>query len=378
MTRANNTTYMLMHTLKTALTVKRPHGGEGVSLFTQWLRHNLPNNLKGNAHIDEIGNLHIDARRDLQKHKTLFVAHVDTVHSDDGKNLVKVKGDTWHAYGGAVLGADDGAGVALLMHLMYAGVPAYYIFTQGEERGGVGATYLANQCQPLLGQFSRAIAFDRRGTDSVISHQGWGRCCSDNFALALADALNVTHEEHFFYSPDDSGVYTDTAEFTDIIPECTNISCGYLSEHTQNESLDTAHLRRLAAAVVAIDWDALPTERDPSVIEEKSWGGYRGFTSVYDGAWWDGDDTSWADYQDEKYYRLDAIDALMDATQGFTDDLKLMIAQAAYPDDVALALKHVRMQNIGRDELDYALEAIQSGFDVSAVLLDLFDMCHVH
>jgi len=33
-------------------------------------------------------------------------------------------------------------------------------------------------------------------------------------------------------------VYTDTAEFTDIIPECTNRSVGYAREHTQEESLD--------------------------------------------------------------------------------------------------------------------------------------------
>lgn len=370
-------TNMLMLTLKTALTVKRPHGGEGVKLFTAWLAGVVPAHLKSKTHVDGAGNLHVDARVS-PLNKTLFVAHVDTVHAADGKNLIKIKGNMWHAYGGVQLGADDGAGVAVLVHLLHQGVPAYYIFTQGEERGGIGATFIADQCQDLLRQFDRAVAFDRRGTDSVISHQGWGRCCSDAFANALADSLNTFDCDNFLYSPDDSGVYTDTAEFTSIIPECTNISVGYYREHTEHESLDTGHLTRLADAAARLAWDSLPTERDPSVVEDKSWGGYKGFTSVYDTTWWDGDERTWEEYQDEKYHRLDAIDALMDATQGFTDELRLMMAEAAYPDDVQLALKHIRMQNIGRDELDFALEAVEAGYDVDTVLLDLFDMCHTH
>ena len=103
-----------------------------------------------------------------------------------------------------------------------------------------------------------------------------------------------------------------------------------------------------------------------------------GYTSVYDKAWWGVDPSSWDEYEDMKYYRLDVIDALMDATVGYTDTLQSFIAQAAYPDDPALARKHMRLKNISRDELDYALESVQAGFDVESVLLDLFDMCHVH
>ena len=29
------------------------------------------------------------------------------------------------------------------------------------------------------------------------------------------------------YATDPTGIFTDTANFVDIIPECTNISCGY-------------------------------------------------------------------------------------------------------------------------------------------------------
>lgn len=213
---------------------------------------------------DTFGNVHVDLRTD-KRHRTLFVAHTDTVHHEGGLQRLTYDHQT-HIIGtrGQCLGADDGAGVLVLMHLIRSGVPAYYIFTRGEERGGKGAKYLADNHFPLLEQFDRAVAFDRRGTSSVITHQGWGRCCSDTFADALSDLLT---NDALMYAPDDTGVYTDTAEFVDIIPECTNISVGYLNEHTSRETLDVAHLFALMSQAVAIDWDALPTERDPWAYE---------------------------------------------------------------------------------------------------------------
>jgi hypothetical protein len=77
--------------------------------------------------------------------------------------------------------------------------------------------------------------------------------------------------------PDDSGVYTDTAEWTDIIAECTNVSCGYFNEHSKDEWLDLNHFNDLVNAVVQLDWDALPVARDPRAIEaSESWWWSRG------------------------------------------------------------------------------------------------------
>ena len=231
---------ILYTTLARALSMKRPHNSEGTRRLTDWLEENAPTHAK--VHRDAAGNLHIDTRTS-SSHRTLFTAHVDTVHRDQGPNKIRKTDTHWHA-DGAPLGADDGAGCAMLMHLLHAGVDAYYLFTQGEECGGIGAKWVADNQRELLSEFDRAIAFDRRGIDSVITHQGYGRCCSDAFAGALSDALNV--DERLMYLPDNTGVYTDTAEFVDIIPECTNISVGYASEHSANESLDIHHYMALA------------------------------------------------------------------------------------------------------------------------------------
>jgi hypothetical protein len=74
------------------------------------------------------------------------------------------------------------------------------------------------------------------------------------------------------YLPDNTGVYTDTAEFIEVIPECTNISVGYYSEHSDKEKLDIIHFQALADRVALIDWDSLPTDRDPTVVETMDWG----------------------------------------------------------------------------------------------------------
>ena len=76
----------------------------------------------------------------------------------------------------------------------------------------------------------------------------------------------------FDYKTDKYGVLTDSIQFMGIYPECTNISVGYQSEHTFNESQDIEHLEKLAVACTKVDWIGLPVERDPSKVEYKSYG----------------------------------------------------------------------------------------------------------
>ena len=358
---------ILIATLQRALSVKRPHESQTTVVFTQWLQDHLPEGLPSS--YDAAGNLHVDARL-LPDHQTLFVAHVDTVHHVEGKNKIDKTAERWSA-SGAALGADDGAGCAMLMHLLHAGVPAYYIFTQGEECGGIGAKFLAKHMPGLLGEFDRAIAFDRRGIDSVITHQGYGRCCSDVFGEALSGALN--RDDRMMYLPDDTGVYTDTAEFTDIIPECTNISVGYYHEHGDREYIDVLHFQALADAVVGFDWDELPTDRDPKVMEWKessvtSWG-----TGIPLGL-------GFADEDFDFDYDLDAEilqDALYDAKAGLFADLLEMIAYEAYPEDPDMALKFLNRRMLSDEILDEAMRKSHT-HDAGTVLLQLFDACHVN
>lgn len=206
--------------------------------------------------------------------RTIFASHLDTV----SKELVQVvhtfDDDIIGTDGKTTLGADDKAGVTILLHLMQNDVPGLYYFFIGEEVGCIGSGLASSKSiSDFKGKYDRIISFDRRGTDSVITYQSSTRCCSDEFADSLAKQLNLSGMS---YKKDDGGVYTDSAEFIDIIPECTNISVGYYKEHTFNETQDIKHLENLANACLLVDWENLPTKRDMTKKEYKpykSWGG---------------------------------------------------------------------------------------------------------
>ena len=382
---------ILHKTLARALSVKRPHNTVAVSDFTEWLFNALPAELKSFTSVDGAGNLHIDNR--IQGSRTLFIAHVDTVHKETGANKIRKTAGMWYA-DGAPLGADDGAGVAMLMHMMHSGVKGYYIFSQGEECGGIGAKFLEKNHADLLAQFDRAIAFDRRGTDNIISHQGWSRCASDTFCQALADELNA-YDENLMYSPDDTGVYTDTAEFTDIIPECTNISVGYDHEHSQQECLNIHHYELLSQAVLQVQWDKLPVDRDPTVPEYKSYGKYdiglTGWWTKYDSKAYD-DHTIYIDefgsankqidskyfghlHDDDYWETEDLLDAIDDALDERYDFLLELISEAVYPEDPLIAVRFLNRRLLTNELLQEAITMAHT-YDSATVLCTLFDAIH--
>lgn len=199
---------------------------------------------------------------------TLFCAHLDTVGvSTDVEHVIE--GDIIKTNGKTILGADDKAGVVIMLEMIERGVPGFYLFTVGEEKGCVGSAKLSQKLEKKpdikFKNIKKIVAFDRSGYRSVITHQGDGqRCCSDAFADALCDEFN---RFGFNFVKDPTGAYCDSAEFADIIPECTNISVGYFDQHSNNERQDIAFLERLADACCKINWNALPAERDAKKVE---------------------------------------------------------------------------------------------------------------
>lgn len=375
--------HALMHTLDRALSIRRPHGEPLTYQFTYWLKDNLPPRLQRTSWFDDQCNLHIDNRKS-KKSRTLFVAHVDTVHRTQGKNNIEKTPTHWRAADkGQCLGADDGAGVALLMHMIHHDVPGYFVFSQGEECGGIGAKYLAdNYSDTLLQQFDRAIAFDRKDVCDVITHQGWSRCCSDAFAAALASALNDTSPDQLMFMPSDGGIYTDTAEFTHVIPECTNISVGYEGAHGEKESLDMVHYHHLAQAVVAIDWDGLPTDRDPDEIDTLYAYGNWVPTQPYTGSIQPVTPTLLTKPKKTKKAKVKALaewtledelyDAIEDARYGMHKGLIEMAAEAAHPEDPEQAKRHINRNAITDELLDYMEHALDNGDSAQGLLEEVF------
>ena len=254
--------------LHAMLTYKRPHDSVSEEEFNrEFLFKDYEVRVLGDftdpaAYVIEVGG---------GSSRTMFSCHVDTVHRSTGRQRVKFDPAklVYCKTDNEPLGADDTAGCWLLLEMIDAGVPGTYVFHRGEERGGIGSSFIADKHVSFLKLFDRAVAFDRRGSCDVITHQGAGRCASDTFAQALADAFNEDGES--MYAPSDMGIFTDTANYTSVIPECTNISCGYMHEHTAAETLHLPTLFALRDNCLHIDWESLPTERDPKEKRQATW-----------------------------------------------------------------------------------------------------------
>ena len=200
---------------------------------------------------------------------TMFSCHTDSVHSAQGLQKLTVKsGDGCVTINDKIsncLGADDATGVWLMTEMAKAGVPGLYLFHRGEEHGCKGSSWIAKNHAHDLAGVNRAIAFDRKGFGNVITHQMGKRGCSAAFADALSLGLGGQ------YKPDDTGMYTDTAFYDDLIPETTNLSVGYFDQHTKHECQYLGFAVELLAKCIKLDWEGLPTERDPTK-EEFSYG----------------------------------------------------------------------------------------------------------
>lgn len=252
-------------TLMRMLSYVRPEGSVGQSLFVQrWI-------IPLGAKADPKGNYW---KRVGDHPRVMWSCHTDTVHSKrqaEAKATQKVrrskKGIIYRADGKDVLGADDGAGCWLAREMILAKVPGLYIFHAGEEIGGVGSSYIAKHMKDNLTGIEMAIALDRADCTDVITHQGGQRCCSDKFADALADQLTML--TGYVYKPDSTGTFTDTANYVDIVPECTNLSIGYAAAHSHNENLDGEFLKVLCDALKVLDTAKLPVVRVAGTHESK-------------------------------------------------------------------------------------------------------------
>jgi hypothetical protein len=283
--------------IREMFTYMRPSGSETEQLFID--RYLTPLGFKR----DPFKNLVVTVG---EGSRILWSSHVDTVHRSEGRQTVHYDGEFLELSkrskkrGANCLGADDTAGIWIMTEMVKAGVPGTYIIHHAEESGCVGSTDLAIGDPEFLKKFDFAIAFDRRGYDSIVTHQVGGRTCSDEFAQSFADILDAFHGSATGYKADDGGVYTDTNEYAHLIPECTNISVGYFSQHSKDERQNVGHLIWLKHAMVNCDWTQLTKHRNPEKKQSRFWGSNYGGRDFGYGGWDRLDDYEYGDLYDDK------------------------------------------------------------------------------
>ena len=254
------------------LTYRRQHGSEGEREFIETYFKNFETltNEAGEVLAYIYKNHNKKAKINI-----LWSAHIDTMHNKTPELItqevfVDAFGTAFVDQSSDCLGADDGAGVFLMLEMIDANIEGTYIFHRGEERGGWGSSQVAELHADFIKQFTHAVAFDRRGNTSIITHQRGERCASDELGNALIKLFGKD------FQLDTTGIYTDTAEYAHLVPECLNISIGYNSEHTSNETLDTNHVLRMRDTILAYDWtrQSLPVVRKPEPRRTYSYSGF--------------------------------------------------------------------------------------------------------
>lgn len=251
---------------------------------------------KDKGTVDTFGNFIISVG---DNPTTMFSCHMDTVHRlhasvakgqpgriwlvtvedpDTSRRgwvygaLKKMMGNSTEAVFTPIeLGADDKVGVYTMIKMVENNIPGLYVFHVGEEIGSPGSKGITTKTPGLVKGIQRCIAFDRKGYTDVISHQRSERCASKEFTDAVATQLNdriKSKTKEYQFVGEVRGLFTDSANYRELIPECTNIAVGYFNQHSGEESFDWYWYNQwFLPAILDIKWDELPVKRDPKAKE---------------------------------------------------------------------------------------------------------------
>jgi hypothetical protein len=206
-------------------------------------------------YTDSFGNLHktvfeIGKNGKKIEPNILFSSHTDTVHRKDGGQVLNLYKNKVVTSESTCLGADDTVGNYLMISMIEKGIAGKYIFHRGEERGGLGSSYIAKETPEILEPIDFAIAFDRKDTNDIVQYQNGERCCSKEFATQLAKILGMT-------GGDPHGTFTDTANYMYDVAECSNVSVAYWDQHTKHERCDLKEIEKIEERILCADWKSL-------------------------------------------------------------------------------------------------------------------------
>lgn len=289
-------------TLLYILTQPRSHDTPSEKRFGTWLIGQL-NKMKAKPTLRTFDNITVE----IGDAKTLFSCHIDTVHGKNEQLPYKLvydpsfehimlaeevepwkEGDpVWKkdrkVKVAGCLGADDGAGVWLMLKMIEAKIPGGYIFHRGEECGGQGSKAMLSKEAEWVKKFTACVAFDRAKDFEVITTQGGQICASQDYGVALSNALTWP-EMAIKYETSTLGSFTDSKTYRGIVSECVNVAVGYYHQHNTDEYLDYGHLYALLDRIKTVKWDELPRARKPDASETHG-GTHRGNRGGYQGGY---------------------------------------------------------------------------------------------
>jgi len=182
------------------------------------LKKRLPEELGRMGYICEEGETFVYAKGEIP---VLLVAHVDTVWEKPPKRVYFDPKERvlWAPDG---LGADDRAGVWAILELLWRGYRPWVLFTDGEEKGGIGAYEVVEKIREVEVNF--IVELDRQGAQDAVYYN--------------CDCAQLRGYIEKF------GFKKAQGSFSDISILCpawgvagVNLSVGYYNNHSREEHL---------------------------------------------------------------------------------------------------------------------------------------------
>ncbi|WP_338453309.1 M20/M25/M40 family metallo-hydrolase [Niallia oryzisoli] len=178
-------------------------------------------------------------------------AHLDTVKEMVSNRTIIKDNGIWSSSKG-ILGADDRAGVAAILHIAetlsqtsFSG-KVKFIFTVKEEIGLVGAR---NVDEYFLWGTDAAIVVERRGTgDIATSCGGYIPFCEEPYGRFIEE---VAKSQGLVGWQCTAGGSSDTRIWAEHGIQSVNLSAGYNNEHTEDECLNVRACYRTVRLIQA-------------------------------------------------------------------------------------------------------------------------------
>lgn len=157
-----------------------------------------------------------------------LVAHIDTVRSEADHPVELMLTDDILFNAAGVLGADDRAGVAILLQLVrrLEDLP-YLLITHGEERGCIGAKAFSKTkvLEQHMEHIQAFIEYDRRGFNEMVTYHA-------RVPSGFTDLFSLVGYEKKAGSVSDVRVLTEATDIAHV-----NLSAGYINQHRTKELL---------------------------------------------------------------------------------------------------------------------------------------------
>ena len=161
-----------------------------------------------------------------------LLAHVDTVFDDA---MITKEKELFYDREKQVLfcpdgaGFDDKAGIYSIIKIIQQGYKPHILFTNGEERGGIGATAFANNFTTPNVEIKYFIELDRQGSNDCVFYD-----CGNSVFHKYVESFGFETK---------NGSYSDISFIAPIWDvAAVNLSIGYYNEHSYSEYLNLKHM----------------------------------------------------------------------------------------------------------------------------------------